>query len=126
MALYSFWNTRAQSAAENIDDRGILLNHVVYPQITTFLLRAVPIFAAIFFGRGLVDWLLNNVPQVVTDTISVLGGVLPALGIAMLMGIVIKEKVHLVFFFAGFVLMAFAKLNMIALVFLAAMVAYVV
>ena len=55
-----------------------------------------------------------------------LGGVLPALGIAMLMGIVIKEKVHLVFFFAGFVLMAFAKLNMIALVFLAAMVAYLV
>lgn len=126
MALYSFWNTRAQSAAENVDDRGIVMNHVVYPQITTFLLRAVPIFAAIFFGRGLVDWLLNNVPQVVTDTISVLGGVLPALGIAMLMGIVIKEKIHLVFFFAGFVLMAFAKLNMIALVFLAAMVAYIV
>ncbi len=68
---------RAQKAAENIDDRGITLNHVVYPQITTFLLRAVPIFAAIFFGRGLVDWLLSNVPQVVTDTISVLGGVLP-------------------------------------------------
>lgn len=126
MALYSFWNTRAQKAAENIDDRGITLNHVVYPQITTFLLRAVPIFAAIFFGRGLVDWLLSNVPQVVTDTISVLGGVLPALGIAMLMGIVVKDKIHLVFFFAGFVLMAFAKLNMIALVFLAAMVAYIV
>ena len=102
------------------------MNHLVYPQITTFLLRAVPIFAAIFFGRGLVDWLLSNVPQVVTDTISVLGGVLPALGIAMLMGIVIKDKIHLVFFFAGFVLMAFAKLNMIALVFLAAMVAYIV
>lgn len=126
MALYSFWNTRAQKAAENIDDRGITMNHVVYPQITTFLLRAVPIFAAIFFGRSLVDWLLSNVPQVVTDTISVLGGVLPALGIAMLMGIVIKDKIHLVFFFAGFVLMAFAKLNMIALVFLAAMVAYIV
>ena len=126
MALYSFWNTRAQTAAENNDDRGIMLNHVAYPQMTTFLLRALPIFAAIFFGRGLVDWLLNNVPQVVTDTISVLGGVLPALGIAMLMGIVIKEKIHLVFFFAGFVLMAFAKLNMIALVFLAVMVGYIV
>lgn len=92
MALYSFWNTRAQTAAETIDERGIVMNHIVYPQITTFLLRAVPIFAAIFFGRGLVDWLLNNVPDVVTDIISVLGGVLPALGIAMLMGIVIKEK----------------------------------
>ena len=126
MAAYSFWNTRAQNAAETNDTRGITLNHVVYPQITTFLLRAVPVFLAIFLGKGLVDWLLSNVPQVVTDIISVLGGVLPALGIAMLMSIVVKEKAHLIFFFAGFVLMAFAGLNMIALVFIAALVAYIV
>lgn len=126
MAAYSFWNRHAQNAAESNDNRGIILNHIVYPQITTFLLRAVPVFLAIFFGKGLVDWLLSNVPQVVTDIISVLGGVLPALGIAMLMSIVVKEKSHLIFFFAGFVLMAFAGLNMIALVFIAALVAYIV
>lgn len=126
MALYSFWNTRAQSAAENIDTRGIVLNHLVYPQISTFIIRAVPIFLAIYYGQGLVDSLLASVPQVVTDIISVLGGVLPALGIAMLMNIVIKEKAHLIYFFAGFVLMAFAGLSMIALVFIAALVAYMV
>lgn len=126
MALYSFWNTRAQKAAENLDDRGISLNHLVYPQISTFLLRAVPIFGAIYFGRGLVDWLLNSVPQVVTDIISVLGGVLPAVGIAMLMAIVIKEKAHLIFFFGGFVLFAFAGITMVPLVFIAALVAYLV
>lgn len=126
MALYSFWNARAQKAAENNDDHGIVMNHLVLPQVSTFLIRAVPVFLAIFFGKGLVDWLLSNVPQTVTDIITVLGGVLPALGIAMLMSIVIKEKIHLVFFFAGFVLMAFADLNMIAIVFLAALIAYIV
>lgn len=126
MAAYSVWNRGAQKAAEETNDRGIVMNHVVYPQITTFILRAVPIFLAIYFGTGLVDWLLTNVPQVVTDVISVLGGVLPALGIAMLMGIVIKDRMHLVFFFAGFVLMAFAGLSMLALVFIAALVAYLV
>ena len=55
---------------------------------------------------------------------SVLGGVLPALGIAMLMNIVIKSKIQLIFFFAGFVLLAFAGLSMIALVFISALVAY--
>lgn len=124
MALYSFWNNRAQSAAENNDTRGIVLNHVIFPQITTFLIRAVPIFLAIYFGTGLVDWLLTNIPDVLTRIISVLGGVLPALGIAMLMSIVIKEKSHLIFFFAGFVLLAFVGLSMIALVFIAALVAY--
>lgn len=126
MALYSYWNTRAQTAAENLDYKGIVFNHVFGPQITTFVLRAVPITLAIYFGSGFVDSLLNSVPEQVTSIISVLGGVLPALGIAMLMNIVIKEGTHFIYFFAGFVLMAFAGLSMIALVFLAALIAYIV
>lgn len=124
MALYSFWNNRAQLAAENNDTHGIMLNHLIYPQITTFLIRAVPIFLAIYFGANLVEWLLKSVPEVITHIISVLGGVLPALGIAMLMNIVIKSKIQLIFFFAGFVLLAFAQLSMIAIVFISALVAY--
>lgn len=126
MAAYSFWNTKAQKAAEELDYNGITFNHVIGPQITTFLLRAVPVFLAVYYGQPLVDGLLNTIPEVVTRIISVLGGVLPALGIAMLMNIVIKESSHFIFFFAGFVLMAFAGLSMIALVFIAALVAYVV
>lgn len=124
MALYSFWNSKAQHAAETNNTSGIILNHLFYPQITTFLLRAVPVFLAIYYGSGLVEWLLTNVPEIITKIISVLGGVLPALGIAMLMNIVIKSKVQLIFFFAGFVLLAFAELSMIALVFISALVAY--
>lgn len=124
MALYSFWNNKAQHAAETNNTRGIVLNHLFYPQITTFLLRAVPVFLAIYYGSDLVEWLLANVPEVITKIISVLGGVLPALGIAMLMNIVIKSKIQLIFFFAGFVLLAFAGLSMIALVFISALVAY--
>lgn len=124
MALYSFWNNKAQHAAETNNTRGIVLNHLFYPQVTTFLLRAVPVFLAIYFGSGLVEWLLANVPEVITKIISVLGGVLPALGIAILMNIVIKSKIQLIFFFAGFVLLAFAGLSMIALVFISALVAY--
>lgn len=124
MALYSFWNNKAEHAAETNNTWGIVLNHLFYPQITTFILRAVPVFLAIYYGSGLVDWLLANVPEVITKIISVLGGVLPALGIAMLMNIVIKSKIQLIFFFAGFVLLAFAGLSMIALVFISALVAY--
>lgn len=126
MALYSFWNNRAQRAAEDLDHRGITMNHLIYPSISTFIFRAIPIFLAIYYGRGLVDWLLESVPEIIIDIIGVLGGVLPALGIGMLMSIVIKEKPHLIFFFAGFVLMAFAGLDMIALTFISAMVAYIV
>lgn len=126
MAAYSFWNTKAQKAAEELDYKGITMNHVVYPQITTFLLRAVPVTLAIYFGAGFVEDLLAVVPELVTNIISVLGGVLPALGIAMLMNIVIKNPLHFIYFFVGFVLLAFAGLDMIALVFIAALVAYIV
>lgn len=126
MAAYSFFNNGAQKAAEENNDRGITLWHVVYPQICTFFLRAVPIFLAIYFGQGLVDSLLNSVPEIVTHIISVLGGVLPALGIGMLMNIVVKDKIQLVFFFAGFVLLSFAGLSMVAIVFIAVLVAYLV
>ena len=126
MALYSFFNNGAQKAAENNDDHGITLWHIVYPQICTFFIRAVPVFLVVFFGQGVVDTLLSSVPEIVTHIISVLGGVLPALGIGMLMNIVIKDKLQLIFFLAGFVLLSFAGLSMIAIVFIAALVAYLV
>lgn len=124
VVLTSFFNSGLQKAAEENDERGVFLMHILYPQIVTFLFRALPVFAIIFFGQGVVDTLLSSVPEIVTHIISVLGGVLPALGIGMLMNIVIKNKVQLVFFFAGFVLISFAGLSMVAVVFLAALVAY--
>lgn len=126
MALYSYWNRRVDTAVENNDTRGITLNHMIYPQIATFLFRAIPVTLAIYYGQGLVESILNNVPQVVTDSISVLGGVLPALGIAMLMNIVIKNSFDFIYFFAGFALLSFAGLDMIPLVIIAALVAYLV
>ena len=73
MALYSFFNNGAQKAAENNDDHGITLWHIVYPQICTFFIRAVPVFLVVFFGQGVVDTLLSSVPEIVTHIISVLG-----------------------------------------------------
>lgn len=126
MALYSFWNNRAQKSAEELDYKGITFNHLYGPQITTFLLRAVPVFLAVYFGQPLVDWLLSHTPETVTNIISILGGVLPAVGIAMLMNIVIKESIHFIYFLVGFALTTFAGLPMIPVVLISALVAYIV
>lgn len=126
MAGFSYFNHKAERACRDLDKRGLILNQIVYPQIVTFLVRAVPVFLAIYLGRGVVQGLLDSVPTVITDIITVLGGVLPALGIAMLMNILIKNKVELIYFFFGFVMIAFAHMNTIALVFIAALVAYII
>ena len=126
MAGFSYFNHKAEKAAANLDIKGLILNQIVYTQFITFLVRVIPIMLAIYFGKDLVESLLKSMPEVVTHIVSVLGGVLPALGIAMLMNILIKKKAELVFFFLGFVLIAFAKLNTVALVFIAAAFTYVV
>ena len=126
MAGFSYFNHKAEKAAANLDIKGLILNQIVYTQFITFLVRVIPIMLAIYFGKDLVESLLKSMPEVVTHIVSVLGGVLPALGIAMLMNILIKKKAELVFFFLGFVLIAFAKLNTVALVFIAAAIAYIV
>lgn len=124
MALYSYWNTKATDAARKVNYKGIVWNHLFGPQITTFLFRALPTFLVIFLGKGLINTLLHNIPAMATHIIQVLGGVLPALGIALLMAIVIKNKAQLIFFLAGFVLLAFSKMSMIEIVFIAVLVAY--
>lgn len=126
MAGFSYFNHKAEEACKTLDKRGLVMNQIVYPQIVTFLVRVVPVMLAIFYGKEAVETLLNSVPTIVTDIISVLGGVLPALGIAMLMNILIKNKIELIFFFFGFVMISFAGLNTIALVFIAVVVAYLV
>ncbi|MDO4604575.1 MAG: PTS sugar transporter subunit IIC [Helcococcus sp.] len=126
MATYSFWNNRAQKSAEELDYKGITFNHIYGPTVTTFLFRAVPVFLAVYFGQPLVDWLLGHTPETVTHIISILGGVLPAVGIAMLMNIVIKEPIHFIYYMVGFALTTFAGLPMIPVVLISMLVAYIV
>lgn len=125
MAGFSYFNRKAEEACKNLDKRGLLMNQVVYPQIVTALVRIVPVWAAIFFGQGAVEALLNGMPGIITSVISVLGGVLPALGIAMLMNMLIKEKIAVIFFLFGYALAAFAGLSTVAILFIALAVAYV-
>ncbi len=125
-AVFSAFNHKAEEAAANGDGKGITTWHIVIPQICTFLIRCVPVFLAIYVGQGFVDAALASVPEIVTHTISVLGGVLPALGVALLMNIVIKENIHMIFFLFGFVLLAFAGLDTIPVVFIAAVVCYII
>lgn len=124
MAGFSYFNRRAEIACKNFDKKGLVMNQIVYPQLITALIRIVPVFLAIYYGADTVQTLVNYFPEVVTKIITVLGGVLPALGIGMLMNILIKEKSELIFFLFGFAMVAFTGLSTVGLVFIALVVAY--
>ena len=126
MVGFSFFNRKAENAAKAGNERGLVMHQIVWPQIVNFIIRVFPVMAAIYYGQGAVDALFNVMPDIVNNIISALGGILPALGIGMLMNILIGEKKEIIYFLFGFVMIAFLDINIIGLVFIAALIAYLV
>ncbi|MBZ2386407.1 PTS sugar transporter subunit IIC [Anaerococcus murdochii] len=124
MAGFSYFNRKAELACKNFDKRSLVMNQIVYPQLITAFIRIVPVFIAIYYGSGAVEKAVSYFPEIVTNIITVLGGVLPALGIGMLLNILIQEKVELIFFLFGFALVSFTGLSTVGLVFIALLIAY--
>lgn len=126
MVENSFWNARALKAATNGDAKGMFRNHVIGAQIASFAIRAIPTAIAIYFGKPVVNAILNNIPSQVIHMMDVLGGLLPALGVALLMNLLMSNKFHFIYFFVGFIFFEFISHSMIALAVVAALVAYIV
>ncbi|MCT4662582.1 MAG: PTS sugar transporter subunit IIC [Tissierellales bacterium] len=125
MVLNSFWNHRCVSAVEKGDIKGIYKNQVIYPQITNFLMRFIPTVIAVYFGAQYVQGWIDATPELVIHIMNVLGGILPAVGIAILLKQIVKGGTDFVFFLVGFVFIVFLKVNMIALAIIGALLALI-
>ncbi|WP_318374903.1 PTS sugar transporter subunit IIC [Enterobacter sp.] len=125
MVLNSFWNHRADVALERGDERSLWLNSALWPQATNFVLRFVPTFIAVYFGAQYISAFMDSLPKVVLSSMNVLGGILPAVGIAILLKQIIKNYSMLIYFLVGFVCIVFLKLNMVALVIVGALLALI-
>lgn len=91
-----------------------------------FLQGFIPSFLAILFGVDAVKYLVTNMPQWLTNWFSVAGGILPALGFAMLF-VMMSNKKLVPFFIIGFAMAAFfhGTLLSIAVIGLATALIYV-
>lgn len=122
----SFWNKRAEICAQKGDVKGMWANHIVGAQVCNFILRALPVMLAVYFGESFVNTVLNSVPEQVISIMNVLGGLLPALGVALLMNLLIQNKLNFVYFAAGFIILTFVTSSMIALSVLALLVTVII
>lgn len=82
-----------------------------------FLQGFVPAFLAVLLGATAVGRLVNGMPAWITNWFKVAGGILPALGFAMLYVMMGNNKL-LPYFIIGFVLAAFFSANLVAVAFL--------
>ena len=74
----------------------------------------IPTFLAIYFGSDAVTAVVNSMPVVLTDGLKVASGILPAVGMAMLLKMMNFKK-YWSFFIFGFVLTVYLNLNVLAI-----------
>ncbi len=78
------------------------------------LVKALIVYVAFALGSERAMVLLEKIPEVVTQGMTVAGGLLPALGIAMLIKIMMNEKV-VPYYFIGYLLAAYFGLPVLGI-----------
>lgn len=104
--------------------RKIFFIHLVPSQLFTFLISAVPVFLVVYLGGGSVEWLLNALAGKPIEVLEAIGGILPALGIALTLKVIMNRSGILLFFLAGFFIVTYTSMPMLLLAVFAVIVAY--
>lgn len=107
------WIHKADKYAEEGNEKAIFHCAVTYPTIFAIVLRFVPVFVINLFGAEAVQYLLEVLPKWVIGGFSVAGGMLPAMGFAIII-VTIGKKELLPYFFIGFFAVAYLGINTMA------------
>ncbi len=75
------------------------------------LSRSLPVFVMLVFGEGLVNLMLNYIPAWLTNGLATAGGLLPAVGIAILLRY-LPVKNYITYLIVGFVAVAYLSVPM--------------
>ena len=113
MTVNAFFVHKADQYAEEGNTKGIAFMDIVPPQIFLFIITFFPVFFAALYGptaiKSAIDFLGTNV----LNSLIVIGGMMPALGIAMNLKAIFKGD-NRIFYFLGFLLTVYLKLDIIA------------
>ena len=122
--VFSTFMTKVDKMAEDCDVKGIeRLNY--FGMATYFFTFAICTFVPTYFGDVVAKSIVETVPVGIIEGLSIAGAMMPALGFAMLLKMMLKEKRFLPFYIVGFVLATYLGLPIIAVALLAVAVAAV-
>lgn len=111
-SLYIGFMHKGDEAAARGDDKA--MEKMTYlGSFGCFLIGAIPAFLAVYFGVDVVKSIITLVPEKVMIALTVAGGMLPALGFAMLFNMMFDKKL-IPFFVIGFTAAAYLKMDLMA------------
>ncbi|MQS97589.1 PTS mannose/fructose/sorbose/N-acetylgalactosamine transporter subunit IIC [Companilactobacillus halodurans] len=120
----TFFQHRVDKKIDEMDVKGVQRN-ILYGAIPWSFSRAIPVLIMLTLGNSIIKVILKDMPKWLTNGLSVAGGVLPVVGIAILLRY-LPTKQFVTYLIVGFVLAAYIKVPMlgVALVGLAMAIAY--
>ena len=114
MSISSIFAHWADSFAEKGNVKGVMSMNWLPAQVMMFAFKVPVVFLAAYYGGAAVQSFLDTVgsPSFI-HALSVVGGLLPALGIGLNLRAILKKETA-PFFLTGFLLAAYFKLDIIA------------
>lgn len=112
MTSYSVLMHRVDKLIDELKERQIVFIHIACGMLTAFI-YAILTFIVIYFGNNAIDAAVKSLPQWASNGLNAVAVILPALGFALLLNILLETNL-IPFFIAGFAITAFLNLNTIA------------
>lgn len=124
MTVNAAWIHQADKLLDKGNIKGVRFMNFVPSFCMAALLYGVPAFILVVSGSGWAQDLINMVPESVISALQVVGGIMPALGIAMLLNYLGKKKL-IPWFFGGFFLTVYSGLGLTAISIFSAIIAFI-
>ena len=111
MSINAIWVHMAEKQLQKGNYYAVRFFNYVPSFFVSLILNGFPAFFAVIFGQSSADTLMAS-PKFLMDIFNVAGGILPALGVAMLLNFIGKGKI-LGFFFLGFFITEYIRFPLI-------------
>ena len=120
------WQQIGWKAFDKHDYKTVFNVTFFLPAISHFVIRFIPTFLILRYGLPYVANIKEIIPMdsIPMKTLFTVGSLLPAVGIAILLKMVVKKPLDLAVFFFGFTLAAAMKINLIGATFVGCFFAY--
>jgi PTS system mannose-specific IIC component len=114
-------NRVANKYAEAGETKKMFIPNVILGQLIGFLCRFIPaviVLSSMTAASGQTDF-ASLIPGWVTTVLGVFGGMMAALGMGIILSFLYKRQYHIVIFLAGFILVTYFKLSIMAVAIIA-------
>ncbi|CCS85215.1 PTS mannose/fructose/sorbose/N-acetylgalactosamine transporter subunit IIC [Salmonella enterica] len=114
MSFNALWVHKAEAMLDRGNITGMRMMNYIPSFFVNMVLVGIPAFCMVYFGADFMKNMLTMIPQSLVNAFEVIGGIIPALGIAMLVSFLGKKRL-MPFFFLGFFLVAYLNLGIMAI-----------